>query len=75
MLTKAVLALLIFAESRNYLRSRWSSGSLNLVIYVHKKDCTTKSEMRLEKYQGRLGCPVKASYSPLTQSCLTKHVR
>jgi hypothetical protein len=51
----AVSALLILLESRNYSRSRRSSGSLDFVIYVRKKDQTTNSEMRLEKYQGRLG--------------------
>jgi hypothetical protein len=51
----AVSALLILLESRNYSRSRRSSGSLDFVTYVRKKDHTTNSEMRLEKYQGRLG--------------------
>jgi hypothetical protein len=54
-LTKAVSALLILPESRNYSRSRRSSGSLDFVIYVRKKYRTTNSEMRFEKCQEPFG--------------------
>ena len=54
-LTKAVSALLILPESRNYSCSRRSNGSLDFVMYVRKKDRTTNSEMRFEKWPRTFG--------------------
>jgi hypothetical protein len=69
--TLTLLGMLVMAASalltllKVDLRSRRSSGSLDFVIYVHKKDCTTNSEMRLEKYQGRPGPPCEGFLFPV----------
>lgn len=56
MLAVAVSALLILFESRNYSRSRRSSGSLDFVVQVHVRKkyrtSTTNSEMEVPRTFG-----------------------